>query len=168
MTACSSSFTEVVAMTLFNDVTTKIEPHSFQECRSDCQPATGKTSLGSFCPQRAMNTGPKALGVHGVPWQTSNYKSYEESLELKLHSVSKQTNKKKSTKPLQWCWDPRCHFSQPRDTLHALLHRGLCRLMAAALQQHRAPPKCLCPSSTPITATSVMPRCPVTHTPVPR
>lgn len=96
MTACSSSFTEVVAMTLFNDVTTKIEPHSFQECRSDCQPATGKTSLGSFCPQRAMNTGPKALGVHGVPWQTYNYKSYKESLELKLHSVSKQTNKKKN------------------------------------------------------------------------
>lgn len=37
-----------------------------------------------------MNTGPKASRVHGVPWQIYDYKSYEESLELKLHLASEQ------------------------------------------------------------------------------
>lgn len=100
-----------------------------------------------------MKTGPKALRVHGVPWQTYDYKSYEESLELKLHLVSKQRTKKANrqqknpTKPLQW--DPRSHswssashtpHQEPRDTL-----TGACGGWCLLLFSSTVPTKCLFP-----------------------
>lgn len=59
-----------------------------------------------FLPQMAMKTILKALRVHGLPWWIFDYKSCEESFELRLHFTSLLKENL-----LQWCWVSRIHTS---------------------------------------------------------